>query len=529
MSEKPMNRILIIFLIIGFYSCEEKQKSEKKTKTAVVERTVSELKDFELLQDFEKNKAEFGTPDTFELNDHSADGGELTVFHDKKFDYVVNCGGYIDHALFNNGGRKNFENHLSALINLVEAIDRTKLKTFVNIGSSDEYGNAPAPQAEHRREGPISPYSLGKVCASHYLQTLFRTEGFPGTTVRLFLTYGPGQDSSRFLPQIIDGCTRGVSFPVSAGEQLRDFCYIDDTVTAIFLALKKPKSHGEVINVASGNPVSIREMIKTVQNIIGRGIPEFGKISYRAGENMALYDNMHPSRIIIGDTSKEAKMFGKILSDCALSNLDNSQVMYMTSKEAESVKLFSNTYLAMRISFFNELDSFAESNCLSSEKIIKGTSLDSRIGNYYNNPSFGYGGYCLPKDSKQLLRNFNSIPNKIIRATVESNQTRKDFITKTILNKQPQTVGVYRLIMKDGSDNFRESAIVDIPNNLIENNISIIIFEPLIEGDNFNGVSIIKDINYFLTSADLIIANRLTEDLEKVLYKVYTRDIFNIN
>ena len=246
-------------------------------------------------------------------------------------------------------------------------------------------------------------------------------------------------------------------------------------------------------------------------------------------ENMALYDNIHPSRIIVGDTSNEAKIFGKILSDCAISNLNKSQVMYMTSKEAESVKLFSNTYLAMRISFFNELDSFAESNSLSSEKIIRGVSLDSRIGNYYNNPSFGYGGYCLPKDSKQLLRNFNSIPNKIIRATVESNQIRKDFITKSILNKQPQTVGVYRLIMKDGSDNFRESAIVDILNNLKEKNISIIIFEPLIEDDNFNGISIIKDIDYFLTSADLIIANRLTEDLEKVLYKVYTRDIFNIN
>tara|TARA_B110000444_G_C18782885_1_gene568371 strand:+ start:93 stop:1265 length:1173 start_codon:yes stop_codon:yes gene_type:complete len=246
-------------------------------------------------------------------------------------------------------------------------------------------------------------------------------------------------------------------------------------------------------------------------------------------ENMALYDNIHPSRIIVGDTSNEAKIFGKILSDCAISNLNKSQIMYMTSKEAESVKLFSNTYLAMRISFFNELDSFAESNSLSSEKIIRGVSLDSRIGNYYNNPSFGYGGYCLPKDSKQLLRNFNSIPNKIIRATVESNQIRKDFITKSILNKQPQTVGVYRLIMKDGSDNFRESAIVDILNNLKEKNISIIIFEPLIEDDNFNGISIIKDIDYFLTSADLIIANRLTEDLEKVLYKVYTRDIFNIN
>ena len=216
-----------------------------------------------------------------------------------EFDYVVNCGGYIDHALFNNGGRKNFENHLSTLINLVEAIDRTKLKSFVNIGSSDEYGDAPAPQAEHLREAPISPYSLGKVCASHYLQTLFRTEGFPGTTVRLFLTYGPGQDGRRFLPQIIDGCMRGVNFPVSAGEQLRDFCYIDDTVTAIFLALSKPKSLGEIINIASGNPVSIREMIETVQSIIGKGTPEFGMIGYRTGENMALYATIDKAKALL--------------------------------------------------------------------------------------------------------------------------------------------------------------------------------------------------------------------------------------
>jgi len=312
-----------------------------------------------------------------------------------------------------------------------------------------------------------------------------------------------------------------VATPTNYNQQLDSFdtSSVDSVINDVF-SINKNTTIVIKSTVPFGFTDSLKEKYKSNHIFYS---PEFLR------ENMALYDNMHPSRIIIGDTSKEARMFGKILSDCALSNLDNSQVMYMTSKEAESVKLFSNTYLAMRISFFNELDSFAESNCLSSEKIIKGTSLDSRIGNYYNNPSFGYGGYCLPKDSKQLLRNFNSIPNKIIRATVESNQTRKDFITKTILNKQPQTVGVYRLIMKDGSDNFRESAIVDILNNLIENNISIIIFEPLIEGDNFNGVSIIKDINYFLTSADLIIANRLTEDLEKVLYKVYTRDIFNIN
>lgn len=216
-----------------------------------------------------------------------------------QFDYVVNCSGYIDHTLFNNGGRKNFENHFLTLINLVEAIDRTKLKSFVNIGSSDEYGDAPAPQAEHLREAPISPYSLGKVCASHYLQTLFRTEGFPGTTIRLFLTYGPGQDGGRFLPQIIDGCMRGINFPVSAGEQLRDFCYIDDTVSAIFQALSKPKSLGEIINVASGNPVSIREMIETVQNIIGKGTPEFGKIDYRTGENMALYATIDKAEALL--------------------------------------------------------------------------------------------------------------------------------------------------------------------------------------------------------------------------------------
>ena len=201
----------------------------------------------------------------------------------------------------------------------------------------------------------------------------------------------------------------------------------------------------------------------------------------------------------------------------------------MGSKEAEAVKLFSNTFLAMRIAFFNELDSFSEIYDLSPEKIIAGVSADPRIGNYYNNPSFGYGGYCLPKDTKQLLDNYQSIPNKLIKAVVEANQTRKSFIVESILKKNPKTVGVYRIIMKEGSDNFRESAVLDIINDLMQNDVKLILFEPLIFDDYFDGIRVIKDISDFLNQSDLIIANRLSNELENVIHKVYSRDIFREN
>lgn len=216
------------------------------------------------------------------------------------FDYVVNCGGYIDHANFGNGGRSLIDAHFDGVLNLVQAIERSTLKRFINIGSSDEYGSAAAPQSELTREAPISPYSLGKVAATHFLQMMHRTEALPAATLRLFLTYGPGQDQRRFLPQIIRGCLEYPSFPTSGGEQVRDFCYIDDTVRAIFLALQNNAVDGEVINIGSGQAVSIRSMIETVCRMTGGGKPEFGAVPYRRGENMALYADVRKAAKLLG-------------------------------------------------------------------------------------------------------------------------------------------------------------------------------------------------------------------------------------
>jgi nucleoside-diphosphate-sugar epimerase len=215
------------------------------------------------------------------------------------FDYVVNLGGYINHQLFRDGGRSLIEIHFTALQNLLEVLSRRKLKRFVQIGSSDEYGNAPAPQHEELREQPISPYSLGKVAATHFLQMLYRTENFPAVTLRLFLTYGPGQDSGRFLPQIIRGCLDDATFPASVGEQLRDFCYVDDTIRAILQALTLPEATGEVLNVASGKAIPIRSMIDKIRNYIGTGNPQYGEVPYRGGENMALYANVEKAENLL--------------------------------------------------------------------------------------------------------------------------------------------------------------------------------------------------------------------------------------
>ena len=246
-------------------------------------------------------------------------------------------------------------------------------------------------------------------------------------------------------------------------------------------------------------------------------------------ESKALYDNLYPSRIVVGSYSDKAIQFGKMLIDCSSKSESQIKLFNMESKEAEAVKLFSNTYLAARISFFNELDIFSETNNLSSKKIIEGVSSDPRIGNYYNNPSFGYGGYCLPKDTKQLLDNFKNIPNDIINAVVKSNNTRKEFIVKSILNKNPKSVGIYRLIMKQGSDNYRESAVLDVIKKLISKKIEIFIYEPLINDKFFNEIEVIPDIAQFFKRSDLIIANRLSKELDQVEDKVYSRDIFQVN
>lgn len=222
------------------------------------------------------------------------------ALNSSEFEYVVNCGGYIDHTLFENGGGRVFEAHFTGVVNLVSLLNRSTLRGMVNIGSSDEYGNMPAPQHEAQREAPISPYSLGKLATTHFLQTMHRTETFPATTLRLFLTYGPGQNAARFLPQIIRGCLAGETFPASAGDQVRDFCYVKDVVQAVFEALTEPAAMGGVFNIGSGQPVKIRDVIETVCAIVGQGKADFGQIPYRAGENMALYPDVSKARSVLG-------------------------------------------------------------------------------------------------------------------------------------------------------------------------------------------------------------------------------------
>lgn len=242
-------------------------------------------------------------------------------------------------------------------------------------------------------------------------------------------------------------------------------------------------------------------------------------------EGKALYDNLYPSRIIVGDTTESAKTFANLLKESAYKK--DIPTLFMKPTEAEAVKLFANTYLALRVAYFNELDTYAEMRNLDTKSIIEGVCLDPRIGNHYNNPSFGYGGYCLPKDTKQLKANFKDVPENLISAIVESNDTRKKHIANTIMKKNPKTVGIYRLTMKAGSDNFRASAIQDIVQKLIKNNINVIIYEPTLNENNYNGIKIENNLATFKNASDVIIANRLEEALNDVTEKVYTRDIYS--
>tara|TARA_B100000925_G_scaffold290370_1_gene275416 strand:- start:1136 stop:2341 length:1206 start_codon:yes stop_codon:yes gene_type:complete len=286
----------------------------------------------------------------------------------------------------------------------------------------------------------------------------------------------------------------------------------------------KFKNESTII-IKSTVPIGFTEKIKNklkANNLIFS--PEFLR------EGSALYDNLYPSRIIIGDKSLRAQKFCELLLEGAIK--EDVEVLFTNSTEAESIKLFSNSYLAMRISFFNELDSFAEHNNLDAKKIIKGLSLDTRIGSHYNNPSFGYGGYCLPKDTKQLRSNFNEIPNSIINAIVDSNLVRQDFIVNSIIKKNPSVVGIYRLIMKSGSDNFRDAAVLGIIKRLKDLDITVVIYEPVLDNfefEDFVGSKIIKNLEEFKELADLIIANRLSAEITDVEDKIYSRDIFNQN
>ena len=352
--------------------------------------------------------------------------------------------------------------------------------------------------AVNRRESPIVDTDISRFFASKELQlsaSLDADEAFRAATIVIVAT-----------PTNYDSTTD--SFNTST---------VESTISQASAA-----NPDALIVVRSTVPVGFTDRIRRELGIINLVFsPEFLR------EGHALQDNLYPSRIIVGDRGAAGERFAGLLSECAES--DSTPVILTDSTEAEAIKLFSNTYLALRVAYFNEIDSFAMGFALDTRAIIEGVSLDPRIGPGYNNPSFGYGGYCLPKDTKQMLASYRDIPQTTIRAVVEANEQRKDVIAADIAERHPGVVGVYRLVMKSGSDNFRESSVLGVIERLKAQNIDVIVHEPNLSGDSFDGYELVNDLSDFIERSDIIVANRLTSELAAVNDKVYTRDLFGVN
>jgi UDPglucose 6-dehydrogenase len=310
-----------------------------------------------------------------------------------------------------------------------------------------------------------------------------------------------------------------ISTPTNYDE---DTNYFDTSLVEKIVQITLEKAPKATMIIKSTIPIGLTKELSEKYNTSKLFFsPEFLR------EGKALYDNLYPSRIIVGGKTKEAENFAKLMVEGAIK--EDIDVLFVGPTEAEAIKLFANTYLAMRVAYFNELDSFAEIKNLNSLEIIKGVSLDPRIGNHYNNPSFGYGGYCLPKDTKQMLSSFRDTPQNLMSAIIEANTTRKNHVVKEILKRSPKIVGIYRLVMKTGSDNFRESAVYNVIKKLIEYKVEVIIYEPELKNEDTIHGKLINNLEEFLQDSDLIIANRTDENLESFKHKVYSRDIFHDN